>query len=53
MTSKIDPLSGSVTVLYIDPASGKVVYRAEGEKDLEGKEFEARWINRTLEEVRQ
>ena len=53
MTSKIDPLSDSITVLYIDPASGEVVYRAEGEKDLEGKEFDARWINRTLEEVRQ
>ena len=53
MTSKIDPLSGSVTVLYIDPASGEVVYRTEGETGLTEKEFDARWINRTLEEVRQ
>ena len=53
MTSSIDPASDCVTVLYIDPASGEVVYRAEGEKSLEGKEFDARWIHRTLEEVRQ
>lgn len=52
MTSKIDPASDTLTILYIDPESGEVVYRTEGEKDMTGKEFEARWINRTLEEVR-
>ena len=53
MTSmKINPSSDSVTVLYIDPASGEAAYKTEEEKGLTGKEFDARWINRTLEEVR-
>lgn len=53
MTSpQLDPVADSVTVLFIDPASGETVYKAEGEENLTGKEFDARWINRTLEEVR-
>ena len=53
MTSpQLDPAADSVTVLFIDPASGEAVYRTEGEKDLTGKEFDVRWINRTLEKVR-
>lgn len=54
MTSlKIDPSSDGVTILYIDPADNKVVYRAEDEENLTGKDFDARWINRTLEEAKQ
>lgn len=51
-SSQLDPSADIVTVLFIDPTSGEVVYRAEGEENLTGKEFDARWINRTLEEVR-
>ena len=53
MLTKIDPLSDSVTVLYIDPSSGEVVYSVKSDKDPTTKEFNARFINRTLEEVRQ
>ena len=53
MLTKTDPLSDSVTVLYIDPSSGEIVYSAGSDKDPTTKEFNARFLNRTLEEVRQ
>ena len=52
MTSpEIDPLSGSATVLFIDPASGEIVYTAEDDS-ASAEEFDERWLSRTLEEVR-
>ena len=49
--TKIDPLSESATALFIDPASGDVVYTAEDDSSS-AEEFDERWLSRTLEEVR-
>lgn len=50
-SSKLDPLSGRSTVMFIDPASGDIVYTAEDD-DVQAKAFDKRWLSRTLEEVR-
>ena len=49
-SSKIDPLSESATVTFIDPASGETVYT--GKDDASAEYFDERWLSRTLEEVR-
>ena len=41
---------GTALVSYIDPATGKVLYSVR-EKEFPDKIFEARFLNRTLEEV--
>lgn len=48
----IDPLSGSATVLFIDTASGEVVFSAKDD-DAMSEDFDERWLSHTLEEVRQ
>ena len=48
----IDPLSGSATVLFIDPASGEIVYSVRDDNAL-SEDFDDRWLTHTLEEVRQ
>ena len=48
----IDPSSKRAAVLFIDPASGEVVYSTVDEDGLSG-DFDERWLSRTLEEVRQ
>jgi len=50
-SSKLDPLSESATVLFIDPASGEIVYTAEDDSSS-AEEFDERWLSLTLEEVR-
>ena len=50
-SSKLDPLSGSVEVIFIDPASEEIVYTAKDDDD-QAKDFDERWLSRTLEEVR-
>lgn len=50
-SSKIDPLSDGATVLFIDPASGETVCTIENDDTAE-KDFDARWLSLTLEEVR-
>ena len=49
-SSKLDPLAEKTTVLFIDPASGDIVYTAAD--DTAAKDFDERWLSRTLEEVR-
>ena len=64
-SSKLDPLSGSASVIFIDPASGEIVYTAKDDDvqakdddaqakddDVPAKTFDERWLSRTLEEVR-
>jgi len=46
----IDPLSDSVTVIFIDPAAEEIVYRTTDD-DAYSEDFEERWLSRTLEEV--
>ena len=50
-SSKLDPLDGSSTVIFIDPASGEVVYTVEDD-DTHAEDFDELWLSRTLEEVR-
>ena len=50
-SSKLDPSSDNATVLFIDPASGEIVYTAEDDGSS-GEDFDERWLSRTLEEVR-
>lgn len=50
-SSKLDPLSESATVLFIDPANGDIVYAAEDDSPS-AEAFDERWLSRTLEEVR-
>ena len=49
-SSKLDPSSETAAVLFIDPASGDIVYTAEDPAAPE--DFDERWLSRTLEEVR-
>ena len=49
--SKLDPVSGRATVIFIDPASGEVVYTATDD-NAQSDDFDERWLSRTLEEVR-
>ena len=50
-SSKLDPLSESATVLFVDPASGELVFTAEDDS-ASAEDFDERWLSRTLEEVR-
>ena len=51
MTSpKLDPVSGSAAVVFIDPASGEIVYTARD--DAQEGDFDEHWLPHTLEEVR-
>lgn len=50
-SSRLDPLSESATVLFIDPASGDIVYIAEDDSPS-AEAFDERWLSHTLEEVR-
>ncbi len=45
------PRSAGATVCFLDPADGSLVYAVRDEEALTG-DFEARWLARTLEEVR-
>ena len=45
------PRSAGATVCFLDPADGSLVYAVRDEEALAG-DFEARWLARTLEEVR-
>ena len=44
-------LKGGAEVLFLDPATGGIVYRVHDESAM-SKTFEARYLQRTLEEVR-
>lgn len=54
MTSgKLNPDTDTSTVFYVDPDSGEPVYSASCNNGMSEKEFNALWLSRTLEEVRQ
>lgn len=42
---------GGALVCFLDPESGEILYSARDEGSLTG-DFDARWLARTLEEVR-
>ena len=45
-------LRGGAEVLFLDPATGEIVYRVRDDEAMSNA-FEARYLQRTLEEVRQ
>lgn len=49
-SKRIRPLDEGAQVVFIDPVSGKIVYR-DHEEDAFGEGFSERWLDRTLEEV--
>ena len=49
-SSTIDPGREGASVVFIDPKTGDILYKTFDE-DAFGEGFEARWLDRTLEEV--
>lgn len=50
MTSGMLPIEEATSVIFVDPESGEVVLTLTGD-DAEAGDFEARYLDRTLEEM--
>lgn len=50
MTSGMLPIEEATSVIFVDPESGEVVLTLAGD-DAEAGDFEARYLDRTLEEM--
>ncbi|MCR5807946.1 MAG: hypothetical protein K6G56_00130 [Clostridiales bacterium] len=49
---RIDPAGGAATVIFLDPATGEIVWEVKETSALNDKQFKAFYLDKTLEEVK-